>query len=159
MRENRSILSLPPLDFWSGVNPSETANCRPDLKRSGSVTEAASAPRRYDPYAGDRREPASRPRIMLTSWVRCLTSRSRARCNASAACCSGDFTGTNRIVGRATASQIASVSLASVLPRLGMASHKQAAQAARCGQAGSVRAPSNATCRMPRCRRDTLAAS
>jgi hypothetical protein len=35
----------------------------------------------------------------------------------SAACRSADFTGTNRIVGRVTASQIASASAASVFPR------------------------------------------
>jgi hypothetical protein len=46
-----------------------------------------------------------------------LTSKSRARCIDSAACCSGDFTGTNRIVGRVTASQTASASAASVLLR------------------------------------------
>ena len=55
---------------------------------------------------------------MLTSWVRCLTNRSRVRCSESAACCSGDLIATNRIVGRVTASQIASASLASVFPRL-----------------------------------------
>jgi hypothetical protein len=37
-----------------------------------------------------------------------LTSKSRVRCIDSGACCSGDFTGTNRIVGRVTASQTAS---------------------------------------------------
>ena len=37
---------------------------------------------------------ASRPRIMLTSWVRCLTNRSRVRCSASAACCSADLIAT-----------------------------------------------------------------
>ncbi len=54
---------------------------------------------------------------MLTNCVRCLTRRSRVRCMDSAACCSGDFTGTNRIVGRLTASQTASASAASVFPR------------------------------------------
>ena len=55
---------------------------------------------------------------MLTDWVRCLTRRLRARCIERAACCSRDLIGTNRIVGRVTASQIASASAASVLPRL-----------------------------------------
>ncbi len=47
-----------------------------------------------------------------------LTSKSRVRCIDSGACCSGDFTGTNRIVGRVTASQTASATAASVLHRL-----------------------------------------
>lgn len=37
--------------------------------------------------------------------------------NISTACCSTDFTATKRIVGRVTASQIASASAASVFPR------------------------------------------
>ena len=45
---------------------------------------------------------------MLTSCVRSLTSSSRVRCSASEACCSRDFIATKRIVGRVTASQIAS---------------------------------------------------
>ena len=61
---------------------------------------------------------ASWARIMSTSWVRWRTSRSRVRCSATTDCCSGDFIATNRIVGRVTASQIASASIASVLPRL-----------------------------------------
>ncbi len=53
---------------------------------------------------------------MLMSWVRWRTRRSRVRCSASAACCSTDLIGTKRMVGRVTASQIASASPASVLP-------------------------------------------
>ncbi|MNY41728.1 hypothetical protein D3C86_1765650 [compost metagenome] len=34
----------------------------------------------------------------------------RVRCSTITLCCSGDFTGTKRIVGRVTASQIASAS-------------------------------------------------
>ena len=67
---------------------------------------------------------------MLTSCVRCLTSRSRARCIDSAACCSGDFTGTNRIVGRVTASQnrfrIGSVGLTALHIRLNVSRRHQA---------------------------------
>ena len=44
---------------------------------------------------------ASRPRIMLTSCVRCLTKRSRVRWTVSAACCSQDLIATYRIVGSA----------------------------------------------------------
>ena len=54
---------------------------------------------------------ASRLRSMLLSCVRCLTIKSRARCRNSTACCSSDLGATNRIVGRVTASQIASASL------------------------------------------------
>jgi len=46
------------------------------------------------------------------------TSSVRTRNTIIAACCSADLTGTTRIVGRVTASQIASASAASVLPRL-----------------------------------------
>ena len=42
---------------------------------------------------------------MLISCVRCLTGKSRVRCIDSAACSSGVFTATNRMVGRITASQ------------------------------------------------------
>ena len=45
-------------------------------------------------------------------------SRSRARCMSSADCCSIVFTGTKRIDGRLTASQIAAASAASFLLRL-----------------------------------------
>jgi hypothetical protein len=51
-------------------------------------------------------------------WLRCLISISRVRKIMLAACCSAVFTGTNRIVGRLTASQMASASAASVLFRL-----------------------------------------
>jgi hypothetical protein len=56
-------------------------------------------------------------RIVFTIWVRWRTRKSRVLWSRSAACRSADFTGTNRMVGRVTASQIASVSAASVLPR------------------------------------------
>jgi hypothetical protein len=54
-------------------------------------------------------------RKALTSMVRCRTNRLRARCSISTDCCSASFTGTNRIDGRPTASQIASASAASFL--------------------------------------------
>jgi len=49
--------------------------------------------------------------------VRCRTSTSRVRCSTSTDSCSTVLTGTQRIVGRVTASQIASASIASFLPR------------------------------------------
>jgi hypothetical protein len=50
--------------------------------------------------------------------VRCRFSMSRTRCSIIRLCCSGLFTATKRIVGRVTASQIASASAASFFPRL-----------------------------------------
>lgn len=58
---------------------------------------------------------ATKPRIWFACAVRTFTIAWRARCNASTACISGDFTGTNRMFGRPTASQIASASLRSLL--------------------------------------------
>jgi hypothetical protein len=49
--------------------------------------------------------------------VRCRTSRSRVRYAIAAACCASDFGSTNRIVGRAAASAIASASAASFFCR------------------------------------------
>jgi hypothetical protein len=37
----RPSRSLPPLEFYSGVRPSQAANWRPDLNCAGSVTDAA----------------------------------------------------------------------------------------------------------------------
>ena len=58
------------------------------------------------------------PRRALISIVRCRISRSRLRCMVSAACCASLLTGTKRIDGRVTASQIAAASAASFLCRL-----------------------------------------
>ena len=52
------------------------------------------------------------------SWVRRRTNSSRTRCMVSADCCSSVLTGTKRMDGRVTASQIAAASAASFLPRL-----------------------------------------
>lgn len=52
------------------------------------------------------------------SIIRCLTSSALDRCNIAADCCSTDLTGTKRIVGRITASQIASTSAGSFFYRL-----------------------------------------
>lgn len=57
------------------------------------------------------------PRIALESCVRCRVRSSRVRCNTITLCCSGDFTGTKRMVGRVTASQIASASAMSFFCR------------------------------------------
>ena len=57
-------------------------------------------------------------RTAFTNIVRWRTSRSRPRCSSTAACCSAVLAGTKRIVGRETASQIASASAASFLFRL-----------------------------------------
>ena len=52
MREILPNRSLPPLQLASGVRPSEAANCRPERKRSGSITEAASAVAEMTPIPG-----------------------------------------------------------------------------------------------------------
>ena len=57
------------------------------------------------------------PRKALMIWVRWRTSRSRARNTTPLACCCSLFTGTNRIVGRWAASQIASASAMSFFCR------------------------------------------
>ncbi|MND65930.1 hypothetical protein D3C80_573150 [compost metagenome] len=49
-------------------------------------------------------------RIALEIWMRWRIRIDRVRCSTITLCCSGDFTGTKRIVGRVTASQIASAS-------------------------------------------------
>ena len=56
-------------------------------------------------------------RKALITWVRCRISRSRVRCSINWLCCSADLTCTKRMVGRRTASQIASASAASFLLR------------------------------------------
>src|SRR5690349_15597223 len=60
----------------------------------------------------------SSPRIWLPCAVRALTNAWRARCKHSTLCCSAVLIGTKRMLGRATASQIASASATIVLVRL-----------------------------------------
>jgi hypothetical protein len=55
--------------------------------------------------------------MAFDSWVRWRLSMSRTRCNIMTLCCSGVFIATKRMVGRVTASQIASAPAASFLPR------------------------------------------
>ena len=55
------------------------------------------------------------PLSALISMVLWRTSSSRARCSIRTDCCSADFTAANRMVGRISASQIASASVASFL--------------------------------------------
>ena len=55
------------------------------------------------------------PLSALITIVRCRTSNSRARCSIRTDCCSALFTAAYPIVGRVTASQIASASAASFL--------------------------------------------
>lgn len=52
MREIRPRRSLPPLQFCSGVRPNKAANCRPERKRSASLTEAASVVAETMPIPG-----------------------------------------------------------------------------------------------------------
>ena len=55
-------------------------------------------------------------RLMVA--VRCSTNPWRARCTIGRDCCSWLLTGTKRICGHCTASQIAAASAASILPCL-----------------------------------------
>nr|WP_018061647.1 hypothetical protein [Caulobacter sp. UNC279MFTsu5.1] len=55
--------------------------------------------------------------MALESWVRWCVRTRRVRRSTITPCCSGDFTGTNRIVGRVTASQMASASAMSIFWR------------------------------------------
>ena len=84
----------------SGVFPMIAARARRSLQMSRAMTMPCSA---------------RMPRIWLTSFVRLRTKRWRIRWRAWIASCSGDFGGTKRIVGRPTASQIASASFRSFL--------------------------------------------
>jgi len=81
----------------------------------GEGLELRNAP---DSFGSDQTKLGKLPRDELTSMVRWRTNRSRVRCSIRIDCCSALLTGTNRIVGLVTASQIASASTSSFLPRL-----------------------------------------
>ena len=73
-----------------------------------------------DPAPPDRRHDTELRRCArnaFDSWVRWRLSINRTRCNIITLCCSGVFTGTKRMVGRVTASQMASASAASFFCR------------------------------------------
>src|SRR3954451_13948582 len=70
------------------------------------------------PLAAIRPNSPAWPRMALLNCVRLRISRSRTPTSIKTACCSTVFTGTKRIVGRLIASQSASASAASFLPRL-----------------------------------------
>ena len=96
----------------------------------GSVTSPAAATttntssRQTQPFSPFLPPPTATIRVTgrlpkaFTSIVRWRTSCSRPRCSSWLACCSAVLTDTNRIVGRPTASQIASASAASCLSRI-----------------------------------------
>ncbi len=81
MRVIRPIRSLPPLDFCSGVSPSDAANCRPDRKRSGSLTDAARAVADMIPTPGivASRCDSSFARCQASSSFSSVASRCRER--------------------------------------------------------------------------------
>ena len=66
------------------------------------------------PCAATMPSSAKCTRMALITWVRCRIKRSRVRCNINRPCCSVDLICTKRMVGRRTASQIASASAASL---------------------------------------------
>ncbi len=72
----------------------------------------------WRPLAATRPNSAIWLRNGLISMVRWRISMSCSRCDTIRACWAGRLTGTKRIDGRVAASQIASASTASFLPRL-----------------------------------------
>ena len=66
----------------------------------------------------DDAELAQVPAHAVDQLLRWPISCERALCSIDRPCCSIPFTGTNDMLGRVTASQIAAASIASVLPRL-----------------------------------------
>jgi hypothetical protein len=69
------------------------------------------------PLGLDEPELGQVPAHGVDQLVRCRTSSSHARCIINADCCCSVLTGTTRMDGRVTASQIAAASAASFLPR------------------------------------------
>lgn len=69
------------------------------------------------PIGATRPNSAMCPRIVLDSWMRWNIQVSRTLCSTITLCCSGLFTSTKSIIGRVTASQIASASAASFFCR------------------------------------------
>src|SRR6266478_2426817 len=108
------------LTFTASIWPASMASI--SRARAGTPSSVAkrcsSSTILFGPLAAVTPNSAAWPRSALISIVRCLTSKSRTPSIVSAACCSAVLTGTNRIVGRLIASQIASASIASFLPRL-----------------------------------------
>jgi hypothetical protein len=68
-----------------------------------------------DPLGDDQTEFAQQPANLVGCAVRALTKPCLTRCRDRTACCPTVLTGTNRMLGRVTASQIASASAASFL--------------------------------------------
>ena len=98
---------------------------QPEVPSPGRCPPALALPQyRVRPYA-----PA---RALIT--IRCRISRSRVRCLHQLTCCSADLTRTKRMVGRLTASQIASASAASFLLRLTILRRHQTHLMAKLGQ-------------------------
>lgn len=69
-------------------------------------------------FGHDEAEFTEQAAYWLIRAVRSATTALRMRCKLKAVCCSTDLTGTKRMAGRLTASQMASVSLPSFLPLL-----------------------------------------
>ena len=87
-------------------------------RSSPSRTTASNSATLQMPFGATIPNSARCPRSALTVCLRCRTSRSRTLSSTKPACHASVFAGTKRMVGRVTASQIASASAASVLPRL-----------------------------------------
>src|SRR4029077_2744116 len=118
------VISRASIAFNLMSSPLSWLASTPIISRASTGTSSSLARRASSsviclgPWAAVTPNSAAWPRIALISIVRCLTSRSRTPSIVSAACCSAVLTGTNRMVGRLIASQIASASIFSFLPRL-----------------------------------------
>jgi hypothetical protein len=97
---------------------SDPADVGGSYEAASSKTMAASWVTLAMPCAATMPNSARWPRKAFTSIVRCRTRRSRVRCTIRTDCASALLTGTKRMVGRVTASQMASASAASFFPRL-----------------------------------------
>lgn len=96
MREIRPIRSLPPLEFWSGVSPSDAANCRPERNRPGSVTDATRA------VAEIKLTPGIVPRRCDSSLDRCQVSNSYS--NAASRTCTSPICPASPVITRTASS-------------------------------------------------------
>src|SRR5215467_10956491 len=95
----------------SSANPSMMRTMRGDSTSGGAVRiRGNSARKNRNPCRTATPRSSRKARIWLMTPVRWLTNRSRTRCNDCRSSCSADLVATNFIVGRCTASAIASAS-------------------------------------------------
>jgi hypothetical protein len=116
-----SDLSLAARDaLFEGAQPLAISPSNSRISPDSSLLSSASAAGKLrlspaTPTGTTTPRSRNRPRSWLHRAVRLLTNWARTRCNASRSCCATLLTVTNRVLGRVTASRIASASLRSVL--------------------------------------------